>query len=62
MRAPKEMFRDRFTGKHPTEAEWQEMKDRARQLLDNWKYIAPEQLDWAMKVDPDYAERVICWA
>ena len=49
-------FRDRSTGKCPTKAEWGEMRRRARQLIDSWQYTAPESLEWAMIVDPEYAE------
>lgn len=56
MPSGRKSFRGRFTGKHPTKAEWAEMVDRARQLIDNWQYTAPEQLEWAMTVDPEYAE------
>lgn len=59
---PRFQFRDRFTGQPPTLAEWREMQSRAREILDNWKYSAPEQLDWALLVEPDYAEQVIVWA
>lgn len=59
---PRFQFRDRFTGLPPTEADWAEMRVRARQILDNWRYSSPEQLDWAMRVDPEKAEEAIALA
>ena len=51
---PRLQFRNAGTGEPPTPAEWEEMKERAHQILENWQYSAPEQIDWAMAVDPGY--------
>lgn len=59
---PRFQFKDIQTGQPPTLEDWEDMKERARHILDNWKYQAPEKIDWAMKVDPEHAEKVICWA
>ena len=52
----RENFRNIETGKKPTKAEWRQMVERARQIIDFWQYAAPEKIEWAMKVDPQYAE------
>lgn len=58
MTSPRDRFRDRRTGKPPTEEEWQSMLERAHRILEHYQYHPPESVEWAVQVDPSYAERI----
>jgi hypothetical protein len=59
---PRMSFRNRETGEAPTLAEWAEMVARAHQIIDDYRYRSPEQLEWAAKVDPAYYADVVVLA
>lgn len=46
------MLVNRETGKAPTRAEWKALKARAAEIFRS-PYVSPEQLEWAMAVDPE---------
>ena len=55
---PRLRFRNATTGEPPTLADWHAMRERAHRVLDRWRYASSEQVDWAMLVDPEYAEQL----
>ena len=55
------MLRNRETGLPPTKQEWQEIRQRAQEIFAN-PYASPEQLEWAIAVDPEgYLDAPTVW-